>query len=236
MSRLIGMREGWDTSHTFADGETALQYLFENEVDVVITDIQMPGISGLDMIEKVRKVNREIPIIIISGYGRFDYAQRAIDLGVYKYITKPVSPDEIMQTLEQLATERKEQIEKISQKIALGKEGSAINNLLILRAIEYLHENYMQKLTLQSVSDILYISPNYFSSLFHKVTGDKFSDYLLVFRMEKSKQFLSNVAYKVSDVAELVGFSDARYFISAFNKKYGVTPGEYRNLNCGKPN
>ena len=84
LSRLLGLHMGWIVSGVFEEAESALRFLYENEIDVIITDIQMPGMQGLDMVHKIREVNREIPVIIISGYSRFDYAQRAIEVGVRK--------------------------------------------------------------------------------------------------------------------------------------------------------
>lgn len=229
LGRLLSQREGWVVSGAFEEAHSALSFLYENEVDVIITDIQMPGMQGLDMVHKIREINREIPVIIISGFSRFDYAQRAIELGVRKYITKPTAPEEITQTLEQIETELSARTEAL-QRAVIPPEGAApVQNLLILRAIEYIEQHYRGKLTLKDAASALFISPNYLSELFKKTTGQNFSDYLNDVRMEHSRQYLADVSRKIGDVSELVGFSDARYFSSAFRKKYGMTPLEYRN-------
>ena len=100
---------------------------------------------------------------------------------------------------------------------------------MILRAMEYIERNYPEKLSLKDAASALYISPNYLSELFKKTTGQNFSDYLNDVRMERSRAYLADVSRKIGDISELVGFSDARYFSSAFRKKYGITPLEYRN-------
>ncbi len=229
ISRLIEAQEGWDAVASFADAESALRYLYENEVDAIITDIQMPGKSGLDMIDEIRRVNRDIPIVIISGYCRFDYAQRAIEQGVRKYLTKPSSPNEIKETLMQIENELKERFEETKEKVEHNGLQMPVNNLLILRAIEYIQNNFQNKLTLHDVAAPLFISPNYLSELFKKTTHVCFSDFLQNVRMEKAAQYLQDVSLKVSAVAELTGFSDVRYFSSAFKKQYGMTPLAYRN-------
>ncbi len=229
MTHLLCQHDGWNVVGTFADAQSALSYLYEHEVDVVITDIQMPGMQGLDMIQRIRKVNREIPVIIISGHSRFDYAQRAIELGVRKYLTKPTSPSEISQVLEQIELELKQRLQSIQAQFERGQDEPEITNLLILRAIEYIEKNYASKLTLRDVAGALYISPNYLSELFKKTTGSNFTDYLLDLRMERSRIYLADVAYKIKDISALVGFSDARYFSNTFRKKFSMTPLEYRN-------
>ena len=232
MTRLLSRHDGWAVC-AFADAHSALTHLYTHEVDVVITDIQMPGMQGLDMIQRIRRVNEDIPVILISGYSRFDYAQRAIELGVRKYLTKPTSPDEMLQTLEQIEAELAQKAQELRCSMGQRPGCPEVTNLLILRAIEYIEKNYEQKLTLRDVAGALYISPNYFSELFKRTTGMNFSEYLLGVRMEKSRELLADVAYKIQDVSARVGFSDARYFSSTFRRQFGMTPLEYRNQSAG---
>ncbi len=227
LCKLLACRPGWEVE-AFSTAESALGYLYTHEVDAVITDIQMPGMLGLDMIEKLREVNYGVAVIILSGYSRFEYAQRAINLGVRKYLTKPTSAEEIQQALEQIEAELSAQRESIRTRVSIALD-KPIHNLLILRALEYIENRYQSKLSLKEVAGALYISPNYLSELFKKTTGSNFSDYLLDLRMEKSKLFLADISHRIADVSKLVGFSDPRYFSSAFRRKYHMTPMEYRN-------
>ena len=119
MGKLLSAHPRWQVQ-TFADAKSALHRLYEGEADVIITDIQMPDASGLDMIEAVRQVNKSVPILILSGYSRFDYAQRAIESGVRKYLTKPTDPVDLIAALEQIEREQCEQI----QPSAAGAEGT----------------------------------------------------------------------------------------------------------------
>lgn len=231
LTKLLSAHENWNISGAFADAASALNFMYESENDVIITDIKMPGMSGLDMISHIREKNPEIPIIILSGYANFLYAQRAIDLGVRKYLTKPTNTKELVAALEQIEAELRKEVESLKSENKV-----PVSNLLVLRAIQYMEIHYSDRISLKDVANELYISPNYLSELFKKHTGQTFSDYLLSVRMEKSKLYLSNIAYKVADIAELVGFSDSRYFSSTFKKFYGMTPMEYRNQYICKTN
>lgn len=222
LSKIISMHPGWYVQDTFADGESAIAYLQQNEADVVITDIHMPGITGLDLIEQIRGVCKNVVFVILSGYGKFEYAQRAIDLGVKKYLMKPTSPEEVTQALEQIEAERGD-----TKRTAAFQKPT--NNLIVLRAKEYIERNYRMKFTLKDMATALYISPNYLSDLFKKSTGMKFSEYITEVRLEKAKEYLMDIHYKVGDISSLVGFSDARYFSSTFRRKYQMTPLEFRN-------
>ena len=222
LGKILDMHPGWTVVGAFSEAESAIRFLEEHPVNVVITDIHMPGMTGLDMIARLRETNKKLSFVILSGYGRFEYAQRAIDLGVKKFLMKPTSPEEVTQTLEQIESELTDTTPStLAQK--------PTNNLLILRAKEYIDLNYRRKFTLKDVANELYLSPNYLSDLFKKHTGMKFSDYLLEVRMEKSKEYLLDIQYRVGDISALVGFSDARYFSSTFRKRYGMSPLEFRN-------
>lgn len=227
LGKIISMHPGWYVLETFADGESAIAYLTQADADVIVTDIHMPGISGLDMLEQLREVCKNAVFVILSGYGKFEYAQRAIDLGVKKYLMKPTSPEEVTQALEQIEEERGS-----AKRTAVFQQPT--NNLIVLRAKEYIERNYRKKFTLSDMAADLYVSPNYLSDLFKKNTGLKFSDYLTEVRLEKAKEYLMNIHYKVGDISALVGFTDARYFSSTFRKKYQMTPLEFRNRYAGE--
>jgi two-component system response regulator YesN len=69
----------------------ALEYAEANEADVIVTDIRMPQMDGLELTEKILKLDKDIMVVILSGYGEFEYAQRAIEFGVFEYLVKPIS-------------------------------------------------------------------------------------------------------------------------------------------------
>ncbi|MBQ0059931.1 MAG: response regulator [Lachnospiraceae bacterium] len=220
LTKIVEMHKDWYVLQSFADGLSAIEYLKDVEPDVVITDIHMPGATGLEMIEAIHDAHKNTRFIILTGYARFDYAQKAIDLGVRKFLLKPTNPSELVEALETIESELKPD-NSASLK--------ANNNLLIMKAEEYIQLNYRSKINQSEVAAELYISPNYLSDLFKKNTGMKFSDYVTEVRLEKAKELLLDVHNKVGDIAELVGFTDPRYFSSVFRKKYGMTPREFRN-------
>ena len=235
--KLLGAREGWQVSGVFEDAHSALTALYDQEVDVIVTDIKMPEVSGLELIRQIRERNQEIRIVILSGHSNFAYAQKAIELGVTRYLLKPTNPRELIAVLEGIekelepAREEGEQEGQIQGDTAADNlaDGDSVGNLLVQKAIRYVEVHYGGRITLKDMSEELHLSPNYLCELFKRHTGKNLMEYVTEYRMIKARTYLNHVEYKVSDVAEMVGYKEAKYFSSTFKKIYGMTPLEYRN-------
>lgn len=222
LSNLLARREGWEVAGAYENAADALKYLAVNQVDVIITDIKMPEISGLELIARIRERDKKTAIIILSGYSNFQFAQRAIELGVSRYLTKPTNPRELICVLEE--TEK-----KLGGKQEKEEDSEKIPNLFVQKAADYIKLNYSEKISIKEIADQLYLSPNYLSELFKKHTGKTISEYLTEYRLEKACQLLDHAEYRVGDVSGMVGIHVGRYFSNMFKKKYGMTPTEYRN-------
>lgn len=96
---------------TATNGRIALEKLQEANPDLIFTDIKMPGMDGLEFAEEVRKVNRDVKIVMLTGYGNFEFAQQAIKLGVSEYLLKPVNPIQLAKLIEKLASKIREEKE-----------------------------------------------------------------------------------------------------------------------------
>ena len=95
---------------TAYDGLTALQLINETKPDILLTDIRMPGMDGLCLIEEAKKQNESLKCIIISGYKDFQYAQQGMRFGVRDYLLKPINQEDLTRTLKKLVKETHEEI------------------------------------------------------------------------------------------------------------------------------
>ena len=227
MKTLLEEQDGFEVIGIYDNAMSSLSDMAEKQPNVLITDIKMPEYSGLDLIEKIREKDKNLYIIILSGYGSFKYAQRAIRSGVYRYLTKPTNPRELISVLREIELK----IEGVNRTVSKSekKESVEVGNLLIRKALDYIELHYAEKIGLKTLSDALYISPNYFSDLFRRHMKVKFSDFLIEYRLKKACILLKNPEYKVSEIAEMVGFRDSTYFSTVFKKTYNLTPLEYKN-------
>ena len=227
MKTLLQEQDGFEVIGIYDNAMSSLSDLDEKQPNVLITDIKMPEYSGLDLIEKIREKDKNLYIIILSGYGSFKYAQRAIRSGVYRYLTKPTNPRELISVLREIELK----VEGVNRTVSKSeeKESVEVGNLLIRKALDYIELHYTEKIGLKTLSDALYISPNYFSDLFRRHMKVKFSDFLIEYRLKKACILLKKPEYKVSEIAEMVGFRDSTYFSTVFKKTYNLTPLEYKN-------
>jgi len=233
------------------NGEQALDLCSRLEPDIIVSDIRMPGMDGLTFIKKIKSILPFSIIIIISGFNDFDYAREAIKSGVFDYILKPIDEDELVQILRKAISEIKKnrlnkknkrelktQIKKLQNEFISSdnshEKKQSVDNLMIMKAVSYIAENYNRDISLETVADKVYINPHYFSELFKKNLGTGFSEYITRMRIEKAKELLLIPEFKVKEISEMIGYRDSSYFIRVFKKSTGESPSVYRRVNLGK--
>lgn len=226
------------------DGQEGINLIESLKPDIVISDIQMPKLSGLEMIKAMNESNKDTKYIIMTGYREFEYAKEAIDLGVSKFLLKPTNIEQIKEAVADvtnqldMALDQEEDMKQLKKKVAVYE---AINEddesgddehkikYLAKQAISYMKENYAEKLDLQSVADHLFISTWYVCKLFKQEVGSSFVEILNEIRIQEAKKLLIESNKKVYEICEEVGYLDNPYFTKTFKKYVGTTPNKYRN-------
>ena len=212
--------------------------------DLILMDIEMPGMSGLDAARAVLAQRPACRVIFVTAYSLFQYAHEAVHLGACDYLLKPVDPDEleasVRRAMRQIETERKleelaaaqpqqEQTETEEEAEDAPEEGENSQTALVMAHVRrYLEDNYMFDLSLDSVGEILHISPAYLSAQFKKYQKMNFLDCLTELRINAAKELLADPFRSSAEVASMVGYEDASYFARAFKKRTGMTPTQYR--------
>lgn len=202
--------------------------------DVVLMDIEMPGINGLKAARTIQSQRSTSRIIFITAYSLFQYAHEAVRLGVCDYLLKPVNPDEleasVRRAIRQIKVEHK-LVDLASASVQCENTSEVWGNQMALVMDQvrcYMEDNYMLDLSLDSISDILRMSPAYLSVQFKKYQHINFLDYLTELRINAAKKLLDDPFRSTSEVASMVGYEDASYFSRAFKKRTGMTPTQYR--------
>lgn len=221
------------------NGEEGLGKIAQLQPDIVITDVRMPLLDGLKMLEK-SKENHSFETIIISGHSEFEYAQKAISLGVSEYLLKPINNMELEKMLVKLTKklEQKQEAELTLKSIDHIVKSNSILNLphylkesrnstIVKNVIEYLEENYHNKISLVEMSDIFQISSVTLNSKFKEETNYTINDFLIRYRILKAIELLRAGELLIYEIANEVGFQDYKYFSQVFKKYVGLSPSDF---------
>jgi len=197
----------------------ALELFTRAEPDIVLCDINMPVINGLELSRRMKAQRPDVHIVIVTGYREFEYAQQAVEIGVEKYILKPVQAVELLRTAQ-----------KIRAELAHAETNAAqTKSELTATAIAYIESNLAAcGLSLKDAAAAVYANGSYLSRVFREETGETVTEYILRRRMEKGRELLSSTDLRAYEVASLVGISDAHYFGQCFKRFTGLTVNEYR--------
>lgn len=201
------------------NGYEGLKMIQDMGCDIVITDIKMPKLDGLDMIEKAKKMGVESTFVILSGYADFEYARRGIGLGVREYLLKPVMIADVKNLLAKLTAGDGE---KLSANPEKERYSPAVREMVA--AIE---ESYGMRIGLDTFSEKFRLTPEYLSNLFAKETGMTFSNYLKKIRIEKAKELILDSDMKIYEIACAVGYPDQKYFSRVFKEYTGVSAKQF---------
>jgi YesN/AraC family two-component response regulator len=212
---------GFEVVHTAADGEEAISFLQQGVVDVILTDIKMPVMDGLDICRYISKNKLDCKVIILTGHKDFDYARTAISTGVFDYLLKPVDLDEIDRVFTLLKIRLDERL-NVSESIETGY-------LPVIRnVISFIEEHYAENISLEEIADSVSLSPGYLSSQFSKETNKTVIEYLTHIRINHAKVLLKDVNYKIYEIAEKVGYPNVKYFYDVFKRNTGMSPNQFR--------
>ncbi len=195
--------------------------------DIIITDIKMPGMSGLEMLQKLKQEYPGIQSIIISGYAEFEYARKALQNGAMDYLLKPIEKDSIYKLLCKAAGNL-DKINQFNSIFSATGEVSSIKDLRINSAVEFIQRNYHKDISLGDAAFVAVMNQNYFSECFKKSLGQGFGHYLTLVRLREAAKLLQNKDLKIVEIAKRCGYNDPNYFTRIFKKYTGLNPSNCR--------
>lgn len=203
------------------NGQQALDAIIQYRPQIMLLDIQMPVMNGIEVMKEAAKADILPRTIILSGYDDFKYAQQAIRYGVEEYVLKPCRSTEVMRLLNKI-------IDEICGEESQEKIPEISSNAIVNQAVEYMHEHYNEEMTLVDVAEKVGISSGYLSTLFTQNLGTGFIETLNKIRIERACVYLLQNQMKTYEIAFKVGFRDEKYFSRIFKKITGETPSEYK--------
>jgi two-component system response regulator YesN len=203
------------------DGLEAMRVCEDLHPEIILTDVRMPNMNGIELAIKLREKYPDVVILFMSVYSEKSYLKMAIKLQAIDYIDKPVDPEELNQALQR-------SFDMIEQGNAILASGKKPYNKSVEAIIQYIMDHYTEEITIDYLASHVYLTPNYLSNLFKKETSKTIIQFITEYRIGKSKNLLVNSNLNLSEIARAVGYSDPRYFSKLFQKLAGTKPSAFR--------
>lgn len=206
----------------------AQEIYYREEPEFVITDIHMPGGSGLILVSEIHKDNPGCALLVLSAYDDFAYVRNAFTMGAWDYILKPIAFSELEACVRRLAG--KAMAQKEQDEVEKGRRGVGQQGLFCIEDVaDYVRQHVADKLSASEMARKMAVSYSSFGKLFREHMGMPFSSYLLWQRMECAKEYLDNPHLKIKQVASKVGYGEnPQHFSRDFTRLVGMSPKEYR--------
>lgn len=215
-----------------ANGEEALEAVARCAPDLIITDLKMPRMDGLEMLRRLREQGNEAHVIILTAYDSFEYAQTALRLGAVDFLLKPFHDGDLEEAVTNLRRRLSPATGGEAQAPSLMAEPKKGGSRYVQEAMDYIGAHYGDSdISVGSVAQHLGLSEGHLSHLFKKETGNTVTNYLTRYRIHKAMELLRDCRAKVYQVAEQVGYKDITYFSATFKKYAGMSPSEYQSTS-----
>ena len=203
--------------------------------NLIITDIRMQMMNGLDMIKEMYDKQLCSQFIIVSGYSRFEYAQTAIRYHVLDYLLKPVDKNHLLELIRQVYSSLPENHSNTMKRLLPDIANlqfplcSDSYPITLKKIIKYMMENYMCDISLHTISEKFMLHVCYISTLVNNTTGFSFSYLLNNIRIRKACEFLLyDTDLSVDEISYLVGYNSSRRLYNCFHQQLQTTPKDFQ--------
>lgn len=224
-----------------ANGAAGLELIKKHTPDIVLTDIIMPEVDGLAMIEAAKKLpGQSFQTILLTSYAEFEYARKAVQLGVTEYLLKPVDEEELAKTIKRIQQQYEAKL-AYSDAVQLVKQkendklvdweyylnDDNLKNSYVTQALYKIRDHYHEKISIESIAEEFDVSASYLSRKFKEATSHTFVELLSKYRIQKAIGLLKKGTYRVYEVSDLTGFNDYKNFCVVFKKYMKNSPKEF---------
>ena len=228
--RGIVLSVDWTALDCFVVGEEGYDAALKFQPNIIITDIRMPKMDGIEMLKRLREAGCKSEVIILTAYSDFEYAQNALHYGAADYLLKPFHDGELEQVIVSIHSRLMARQGNAAESLPALQLKKGDKSKYVMESLAYIAGHYNDPdIGVGSIAANAGISEGYLCHIFKKETNYTLMEYLSQYRMHVAMQLLRDCRVKIYEVAEQVGYRDIAYFSSMFRKIVGVTPSEYQD-------
>lgn len=218
---------GFEVAGCAEDGREALEWLAHNRADLVVTDIVMCNMSGLELARTLWERGYPARVVLLSAHGEFDYARQGIAYGVAAYLLKPVRHEELLTVLNETASALENRREDRGAPIEDDEDEG-----LVLRVERYARAHIAEELSVGRVAEAMHYSERHFRRQFQKEARCQISDFMTRVRIARARELLSD-GLSCEETARAVGYSGERYFKKVFHEITGESVAMWQSRRKG---
>ena len=221
MSKSVFLECGFINAGHSSDPRIAIKTIIEVQPDVVFSDLKMPALSGVELMNELKQSGFSGEFVIVSAYREFEEARRFFTMDGFDYLVKPVTETDLLALLEKLSG-------KLYDKVMKANPIKETPSPELNEIITYLHKNISRRHTLESICNEFYLKPNFVCKLFSRYLGTTFTAYYTNVRMEEAAVLLRTTQKTVKEISYICGYQDYFYFCRVFRDIFSCTPSGYR--------
>ncbi len=224
---------------TAHDGKEGLDIAREEVPDIIISDLMMPNMDGLELTEKIKgdsSINH-IPVILLTAKSNIESRLDAMHYGADDYITKPFSSEYLKARVENLLKQR-QQLQENYRKTLLSLQPKEVktqspNDIFIAKLMDFMERNMDNNdLIVEDMVSEMALGRTVFFNKLKSLTGLSPVEFIREVRIKRAAQLLKSGTYNITEITYMVGMNDSRYFSKCFKAVYGMTPTEYKKKEC----
>ena len=213
-----------------ANGLEALDAVERLDPSLIITDLKMPQMDGIEMLRQLRERGNNAYVIILTAYDSFTYARSALRLGAVDFLLKPFHDGDLERAVAALRSRIGSAAGPREAESPLPGLKKGDKSKYVLEAMDYIGEHYNDpSISIAAIAQHLGLSEGHLSHTFKRETDYTLLNYLTRYRIHKAMELLRDCRVKVYEVAEQVGYRDITHFSATFKKLTGITPSEYQS-------
>lgn len=219
---------GFSVVGQFTGALAALEYIKSNPVDMIVSDVIMPGMTGIDLARELSTMTFKQPplVILFSAHDEFEYVRQALKYKCTDYVPKTTEFEELIQIFGCLK-------KQLDERCSIVDSNADEEDKIIAQIKEYVKQNTAGA-NLEEAAAKVYMSASYVSRYFKQRTDMNFSNYVSAYKMQLASEMLTDLRYKIYEISTIFGYTNPVNFTRSFKKYYGISPREFRFEKMGR--
>ncbi len=213
------------------NGIEAIHMLEKEQIHICILDIEMPGLTGIEVAMKIRESQLPCSIIFLTAFDNFSYAKKAINLHALDYLLKPYNEAELFTAIEEaMQIQNHLRDRKLSNppQYSFDTLDFESKHFMAKEIVDYIEQHYNHDISITEIASQVHYSEAYFCKFFKENFNETFTLYLNKFRVHRAIELFKDQRASIKEISAAVGYSDQNYFTRVFKRITGITPSQYR--------